>query len=276
MPVSSTGVIGVGTMGGALAGHLLEKGHAVTVYDIKRALVEPLGKRGARLAQSPMEVAANSDLTLIVVVDDAQVKEVCLGHQGVLEGARPGSVVAICSTVQPATCREVGQAAHARSVHVLDTPMLRGVWAAVEGKLLLMVGGDARVLEQCRPAFAAFASDVCHLGELGSGQVGKIVNNLILWACLIASREGLGLARSQGMDLGVLRDALLRSSADNFALREWGRVSQQPKWWDQKDLKGVLELAEESQAPVPIAAMVKELIKGFGPKEARDLLPHSA
>ena len=273
MSVKSAGVIGVGTMGGPIAGHLLQKGYAVTVYDVKRELAEDLGKKGARPARAPKEVAANSELTLVIVVDDAQVKEVCLGEEGALEGAQSGSIVAICSTVHPSTCREVGEEARARGIHVLDSPMVRGVWAALEGKLLLMVGGDARVLDRCRPALSAFASDVCHLGELGSGQVGKIVNNLILWACLMATKEGLNLARSQGMDLGVLREALLRSSADNFALREWHRVSQQPKWWDQKDLKGVLELAEASQTPVPISAMIKELIKGFGPKEARNLFP---
>ena len=270
MAVKSAGVVGAGIMGGPIAGHMLQNGYAVTVYDIKRELVEDLGKRGARPARSPKEVAAQSELTLVIVVDDDQVKEVCLGPEGVLDGARPGAIVAICSTVHPSTCREVGERARARGVHVLDSPMVRGVWAAVEGKLLLMVGGDAGVLDRCRPVFHAFASDVCHLGDLGSGQVGKIVNNLILWACLMATREGLSLARSYGMDLSILRDALLRSSADNFALREWYRVSQQPKWWDQKDLKGVLELAEESQTPVPISAMVKELIKGFGPEDARN------
>jgi len=271
MTIRSVGVVGIGTMGSPIAGHLLTGGYRVTIYDIRRALVEELSQRGAQPARSAKEVAADSDLTLVIVVDDAQVKEVCLGPGGVLEGAQSGAIVAICSTVQPTTCREVAVTADARGVHVLDTPMLRGVAAAVEGKLLLMVGGDAEVLNRCRPVFRTFANDVCHLGDLGSGQVGKIVNNLILWACLLASKEGLLLARSQGLDLRILRDALLLSSADNFALHEWDRVSGQPKWWDQKDLKGVLELAEEIRTPVPISAMVKELIKGFGPEEARKL-----
>lgn len=271
MTVQSVGVIGVGTMGGAIAGHLLKKGHRLTVFDVKEEMVAELAKRGAQRARSPREVAAASDLTLLVVVDDAQVKEVCLGQDGVLEGARGGAVVAICSTVQPTTCREVGDAARPKGIHVLDTPMVRGVAAALEGRLLLMVGGDAGAVERCRPVFGAFATDVCHLGELGSGQVGKIVNNLILWACITASREGLLLARSQRVDLRVLRDALLKSSADNFALREWDRVAQQPKWWDQKDLKGVMELAEDTHTAVPVSAMAKELMKGFSPADARGL-----
>lgn len=271
MAIQSVGVIGVGIMGGPIAGHLLKGGYRVTAYDVKREMVEDLSRRGAQPAGSPGAVAAESDLTLVIVVDDAQVKEVCLGPEGVLEAARPESVLAICSTVQPATCREVAGAARVKRVHVLDTPMIRGAAAAAEGKLLLMVGGDALVLDRCRPAFETFAPDLCYLGELGSGQVGKIVNNLILWACIVANKEGLLLARSHGADLRVLRDALLLSSAANFALREWDRVAGQPKWWDQKDLKGVLELAEASQTPVPLSAMAKELLKGYGPEQARRL-----
>src|SRR3990170_7054800 len=201
MTIRSVGVVGIGTMGSPIAGHLLTGGYRVTIYDIRRALVEELSQRGAQPARSAKEVAAHSDLTLVIVVDDAQVKEVCVGPGGVLEGAQSGAIVAICSTVQPTTCREVAVTADARGVRVLDTPMLRGVAAAVEGKLLLMVGGDAEVLNRGRPVFRTFANDVCHLGDLGSGQVGKIVNNLILWACLLASKEGLLLARSQGLDL---------------------------------------------------------------------------
>jgi len=271
MAIQSVGVIGVGVMGGPIAGHLLKARYRVTVYDVKPELMAELEKRGAQPAGSPRDMGARSDLTLVVVVDDEQVREVCLGPEGVLAGAPGGAVVAVLSTVQPATCREIASAARKRGVHVLDAPMIRGAAAAAEGRLLLMVGGDAGALERCRPAFSTFAPDICHLGELGSGQVGKIVNNLILWACLVATREGLDLARSQRVDLRVLRDALLKSSADNFVLREWDRVAGQPKWWDQKDLKGVLELAEAGQTPVPISAMAKELLKGYGPEQARKL-----
>src|SRR3972149_8201800 len=105
MTIRSVGVVGIGTMGGPIAGHLLTGGYRVTIYDIRRALVEELSQRGAQPARSAKEVAADSDLTLVIVVDDAQVKEVCLGPGGVLEGAQSGAIVAICSTVQPTTCR---------------------------------------------------------------------------------------------------------------------------------------------------------------------------
>lgn len=272
MIISSVGIIGVGNMGMPIARHLLSSGYRVAVYDIQEERVAPLVNKGARPDRSPKEVAADCELTLVVVLDDLQVKEVCMGSEGILKGALPNAVVAICSTVQPQTCREVGDMARVRQIHVLDTPMVRGVQGAVEGKLLLMVGGDPQVLDQCRPVFSTFASDIYHLGDLGSGQVGKIVNNLILRACLTASCEGVILAKSQGVDLGCLREALINGSADNYALRRWDRLAHQPEWLYQKDLAAVLRLSEESQTPVPISALVKAVIKDFSPKKARELL----
>jgi 3-hydroxyisobutyrate dehydrogenase-like beta-hydroxyacid dehydrogenase len=272
MTINSVGIVGAGVMGSAIAGHLLKGGYSLCIYDVLPERQEASVNQGARPARSPKEVATNSELTLVVVVDDAQVKRGCLGSEGVLEGARPGNVVAICSSVQPRTCREISEKAQVQGIHVLDTPMARGAQAAIEGKLLLMVGGDPEILDRCRPVFNTFASDIYHLGELGSGQVGKMVNNLVLWTCLVANREGLILAKRQGVDINRLREVLLCSSADNWALREWHRVSHQSKWDVQKDLHGVLTLAEESQTPVPISALIKEVIKGFGPEDAQKLL----
>lgn len=272
MTIKSVGIVGVGIMGGSIALHLLKRGYITTVYDIQQERVESLIIHGAHSAKSPKEVAANSELILVIVVDDDQVKEVCLGSEGILEGASPNTVIAICSTVQPCTCREVSEKAQVRGIHVLDTPMARGAQAAAEGELLLMVGGELEILNRCRSVFQTFSSDIYYLGKLGSGQIGKIVNNLILWTCVTVVREGLLLAKSKGMDLPLLREALLSSSADNWVLREWHRVSNQTKWDVQKDLHGVLVLAEENQMSVPISALVKETIKGFNPEDARKLL----
>lgn len=273
MAIKSVGVIGVGTMGAPLAGHLLKGGYTVTVSDPNRESVDALVCNGAKSAGSAKELAEQSELTLVIVADDAQVQEVCLGPQGILAAARPDHIIAICSTVQPATCRMVADAARAQGIHVLDTPMSRGVAGAVEGTLLLTVGGDAGILERCRPAFSTFATDICRLGDIGSGQVGKIVNNLVLWANVVVVREGLTLAASNGLDLATLREALIKSSADNFVLRHWDNVAGQPSWWDQKDLKAVLELAAERGVAAPVATVTKELINGFTAEQARKLLP---
>ncbi|HLC25827.1 MAG TPA: NAD(P)-dependent oxidoreductase [bacterium] len=269
--MATVGVIGLGAMGNPISRHLLSKNHQVTVYDVKEELARALESKGARVARDPAEVGEKSELNLVIVIDDAQVKEVCLGPKGIVEKAKEGAVIAIMSTVSPETCREVAAGARKRSIEVIDAPMVRGALAAEEGNLLLMVGGDSRVIERCRPILGAFATDVCRLGDVGAGQVGKMVNNLLLWACFMASYEGLSLGRSLGVDPNVLRQALMISSADNWALREWERNCKQVKWWHQKDLSGVLSVSEAAGVPVPLSALVKELIKPLGPREGKAL-----
>ncbi len=273
--MTAVGVVGLGAMGQPIARHLLRRGHQVIAYDIRPEPVEAARALGARGAGSPREVGTLSELTLVIVADDAQVAEACLGTGGILAGAHRGSVIALLSSVSPETCRAVGGRAEAIGVHVLDAPMMRGAMAAEDGNLLLMVGGDARVVERCRPVFQAFAPDICHLGELGLGQVGKSVNNLLLWASIAAIHEGVGLARALGLELGALREALQRSSADSWVLREWDRICQIPRWWDQKDLEGVLHLAAKAHSPAPLAAALKELMKPLGPARATGIFSRS-
>ena len=273
--MTAVGVIGLGAMGHPIARHLLAHGHQVVAYDIRPEPMEALRERGARTAGSPREVSGRSELTLVIVADDAQVTEVCLGAEGALAGATGGSVIAILSSVSPETCQTVGARAEATGVHVVDAPLMRGAMAAEDGKLLLMVGGDPQVAERCRPVFQAFAPDICHLGDLGLGQVGKSLNNLLIWASIVAIHEGAGLARALGADLGVLRDALQRSSGDSWVLREWDRICQLPRWWDQKDLEGVLHLAAKAHAAAPLAAALKELMKPRGPARAKEIFSRS-
>ncbi len=267
--MTAVGVVGLGAMGQPIARHLVRGGHQVIAYDTRPEAVEAACASGARGAGSPREVGALSEFTLVIVADDAQVTEACLGTEGILAGARRGSVIAILSSVSPETCHAVGGRAEATGVHVVDAPMMRGAMAAEDGNLLLMVGGDAQVVERCKPVFQAFAPDICHLGALGLGQVGKSVNNLLLWASVVAISEGIGLARPLGVDVGALRDALQRSSADSWVLREWDRICQIPRWWDQKDLEGVLRLAANAHSAAPLAAALKELMKPLGPARAK-------
>lgn len=267
--MTAVGVVGLGAMGQPIARHLVRDGHQVIAYDTRPEAVEAACALGARGAGSPREVGALSEITLVIVADDAQVTQACLGTEGILAGARRGSVIAILSSVSPETCHAVGGRAEATGVHVVDAPMMRGAMAAEDGNLLLMVGGDAQVVERCKPVFQAFAPDICHLGALGLGQVGKSVNNLLLWASVVAISEGIGLARALGVDVGALRDALQRSSADSWVLREWDRICQIPRWWDQKDLEGVLRLAANAHSAAPLAAALKELMKPLGPARAK-------
>lgn len=269
--MSAVGVIGLGAMGAPIARHLLAHGHSVTGYDIKPEAVQDLSQQGGQGVASASAVAANSRIILVILVDDRQVLDACLGRDGILAGAAHDAVIVILSSVSPATCREVQRHAAAKGVHVLDAPMVRGEAAAHTGRLLLMIGGETQIVARCRPVFECFASDLCHLGALGAGAVGKVVNNMLLWTAVVANYEGIRFAEVWGVDAAVLRESLKLSSGDNWALREWERITSQPKWWDQKDLAGALELAKEMDVAMPLATLVKELMQPLRPEQAKRL-----
>ena len=179
----NVGLLGCGRMGAAMGGHLLAAGTSLAVYDPVVGACTPLTDSGAVACVGPGEVASRSELVLIVVVDDAQARDavrVCL------EAAAPGTILAICASVRPDTCRELAASGDACGVHVIDTALVRGERGAEEGRLALFCGGSAEVIDAIRPAVAPFATDVVRVGDVGAGQVAKTANNILLWACIRA------------------------------------------------------------------------------------------
>ena len=258
--IRNVGMIGLGKMGMPMARLLRERGFTVTGYDVALPIVKAAAGNGIQPVNSPKAVAAASDLTIIAVGFDSEVEAVMFGDNGALAGAADGSVIAIASTVAPATMRKLERrCAHRPTVALLDIPLCRGEQAAERGKLLIMGGGDKAPFDACRPAFAAFADAVFHLGPLGSGEVGKMVNNLILWACISANDEGLKLGNKLGVDRDVLREALVASSASNWALAS--RIEEQPMPWAEKDMTIVLKEADLLRMSVPLCGVVKEVVK---------------
>jgi len=247
-------------MGMPMARLLRERGFTVTGYDVALPVVKAAASKGIQPVNSPKAVAAASDLTIIAVGFDSEVEAVMFGDNGALAGATDGSVIAIASTVAPATMRKLKRrCAHRPAVALLDIPLCRGEQAAERGKLLIMGGGDKAAFDACRPAFAAFADSVFHLGPLGAGEVGKMVNNLILWACISANDEGLKLGNKLGVDRDALREALVASSASNWALAS--RIEEQPMPWAEKDMTIVLKEADLLRMSVPLCGVVKEVVK---------------
>ncbi len=180
------------------------------------------------------------------------------GADGIAAGARAGLIVGIASTVAPATMAKLRQRLDGE-VALIDMPLTRGEGAAEAGKLLVMAGGDEAAFTACRPAIASFADTVHHLGALGAGQVGKMVNNLVLWACISANHEAFKLAEALGVDRERLRAALLDSSAGNWALKT--RPEEQPMPWAEKDMRIVLAAADRLRLSVPLCGVVKEVVK---------------
>lgn len=259
--ISRVGVIGMGKMGLPIVRHLLTAGFQVTAYDIRDQSKEEAARLGATVADSPAAVASLSDLVIVAVGFDSEANDVVFADDGILAGIEPGAVIAIASTIAPETMKRMVRRAGRGDVHFLDIPMCRGEQAAVDGKLLIMGGGDKVTFDACRPAFKTFADSIHHLGPVGAGQVGKMVNNLILWACISANHEGLKLAGALGVDAAELRPALLDSSAQNWAM-ETG-AADKPMPWAEKDMTIVLREADLARLSLPLCGSVKEVMKGI-------------
>ena len=257
--VRRVGIIGLGKMGQPMARHLRKAAFEVTAYDIDEHARGQAERSGITLAASPRAVAERSDFVIVVVGFDQEAETVLLGQDGIGAAARPGLIVGIASTVAPRTMARLATRLAGTGIVLLDMPLTRGEPAAEAGELLVMVGGDGQAFESCKPVLASFASSIFHIGDLGAGQVGKMVNNLILWSCISANHEGFQLAERLGVDQERLRAALLESSAANWALET--RPETMPMPWAEKDMRIVQSEADRLRLPVPLCGVVAEVVK---------------
>lgn len=255
--LQTVGLAGCGRMGTAIAYHLLDDGWSVVVTDPVREARRQAVSRGATEVESARELGQASDVVLVAVVDDAQVRDVLSGPDGLLASLRPGSVVAICSSVHPDTCKEMAELAAPYGVHVVDVALVGGQRGAAEGSVTLLCGGPHEVLDACTPVFSSFALSVCVLGPVGAGQVGKTANNLLLWACLRIDVEALRLARAYGVEPGKLRPVLMVGSGANTPLGAWGRHHLT---WPGKDLEVAAKMAEDVGLELPLVEQLGPLM----------------
>ena len=255
------GIVGLGAMGRPMARHLLAKGFNVVGCDPRVEACDQAAALGVAIAPHPRAVAAASDAVLIVVGFDKEVEKVVFDSDGILAGARPGLILGMGSTIAPSYARKLAARIEGRGLVLLDMALTRGEPYAEAGTMLILGGGDKAAFEACQPVFRCFASDVFHLGAFGAGQVGKMVNNLILWACMSANDEGLRLGEALGVDQETMRAALVHSSAENFALT--ARADGRPTPWAEKDMTIVVQEADAARLSVPLSGLVREMIKDF-------------
>lgn len=260
-PLQTVGILGLGAMGRPMGRHLVAAGYAVVGFDPSADSVRRAEEVGVRALPSPKEVAHASDVVLVVVGFEQQVESVVFGDDGVLAGARPGLVLGLGSTVSPSYARDLAERLEDSGIALLDMPVTRSDRAVEDGTALVLAGGRDEVVEACRPVLATFASDVFVLGAFGSGQVAKMVNNMILWACVAANDEGLRFAEALGVDPERLREALVVSSAANFPLIE--RSDERPLPWAEKDMVIAQHEADRLRFPLPVGGLVKEAVKAF-------------
>jgi len=245
-------------MGLAMVKHLIKHGYQVTACDIDDKQLAKASDSGAVTVKTPAEVARGANFVIVAVGYDEELRQVVLEVDGLLANLAPGSIIAVSSTAKPDTVKALDEQARGHGIAILDAPICRGRFAADDGTLLALVGGRPDVVERGRPIYRCFCSDYAHLGEVGHGQVGKTMNNLLLWINAVGLIEAGRLAETTGIDLVKLRAALLISSGASNALKEWDGVSFT---WALKDMQIAADLADKAGLSLPITGAIKELVK---------------
>lgn len=266
------GFIGLGKIGGPMAERLKDWPGGLTVLDVVPEATAPFAEAGNRVASSPAEVATHATVISLMVFNDAQVREVITGPDGILTTARPGTVVAIHSTVEADTPAELAAVAEARGVHILDAPVSGGWMGAHAGTLAVMLGGTDEAVELVREPFGRFASLVAHLGPVGAGTRAKLARNLITFASYAAVGEALRLAEAAGVDIARLGDVVRQSDsvtggpgaiivrtetgplAEDDGLRS---IFEHSRELGEKDLDLALALGEDLGVDLPLAALAR-------------------
>jgi len=280
------GFVGAGTMGIPMISNLLKAGFSVLAYDVRPEAVEEAKKRGAAAGGSSAEAARDSDVVITMLPSSSDVEAAYLGPKGVLEGAPAGRLCVDMSTIDPGMSRRVAERAKAKGVRFLDAPVSGAVPRAIEGTLTIMVGGEAKDLEEARPALSAMGSNVIHVGPVGSGEVAKLCNNLIAGVATVAVSEAFRLAEGFGVDPKVLTQVILKSSGYTWAMEHNhpvpGIVEKAASNRDYapgfmtdlmaKDLGLAVNAARELRQPVFVAPAALELYRlasshGLGRKD---------
>ncbi len=277
------GFIGLGNMGGPMALNLMKAGHSLIVNDVRRDAAAPHLKGGATWADSPREVARQSELVLTSLPGPKEVEAVALGADGIIHGAVAGTIYADLSTGSPTMMRKIHATFREKGVHVLDSPVSGGVWGAQRGTLQVMVGGEEAIFNEVKDVLRAVGDKVGYMGPIGAGTIAKLVHNMIS----IASRGLIAEGFTLGVKAGVRPEALLEAvrgasygqglmlsqmmpnvifKGDFDSVRFALKLAR-------KDIGLATELAREYEVPMPMATlfeqtMVEALVRGWGDKDS--------
>ncbi len=271
MPGSErVGFVGLGTMGGAMAANAARAGFQVTAWNRTPGRAAELGDLGVRLAASPSEVAAASDIVITMVSDTPDVEAVLFGPNGVADGAAAGSLVVDMSTIAPSATRDFASRLAQTEVAMLDAPVSGGSEGAKKGTLSIFVGGEAADLERARRVLESLGTTITHVGPIGAGQAVKAVNQVILAGTYLGVAEGIVLALKSGLDVDQVVGALSGGAAQSWVLaNRSGRMKDNdyPLGFKvalhRKDLGIALGMARELGAALPVSALCEAIEAGL-------------
>ncbi len=278
------GFIGLGIMGKPMARNLMDAGYEVTVYNRSPEKAEELEASGATVAETPSEVAQNSDVVITMLPDSPQVSEVVAGEDGVLEGIAEGSLVVDMSTISPVVTEELAEAVKEKGASMLDAPVSGGDVGAIDGTLSIMVGGEEGDFERAKPLFEVMGATVTHVGPIGAGQVTKAANQVVVALTIEAVSEALVLGSAGGVSPEKILDVLSGGLAGNKVM-EVKREKFLSHTFDpgfrtelhHKDLGIALSAGREYGVVLPVTAIVDQMLlamrrKGWGGEDHSALL----
>lgn len=268
--MSKIGFIGLGIMGKPMSKNLLKAGYDLVVCDVVKAAVDEVVAAGAKAAPTPKAVAEQADIIITMLPNSPHVKQVVLGENGVIEGAKSGAIVIDMSSIAPLVSREVSAKLAEKGIEMLDAPVSGGEPKAIDGTLSVMVGGKQEIFDKCYDVMKAVAGSVVRTGEIGAGNVTKLANQVIVALNIAAMSEALVLASKAGVEPDLVYQAIRGGLAGSTVLD-----AKAPLVMDRnfnpgfrinlhiKDLNNVLETSHEIGVPLPLTAAVMEMMQAL-------------
>ena len=264
------GFIGLGIMGKPMSKNLLKAGYDLVVCDLNTSAVEEVVVAGATKAESPKEVAEQTDIIITMLPNSPQVKQVVLGEGGIIEGARAGSIVIDMSSIAPLVSRDVAKQLAGKGVEMLDAPVSGGEPKAIDGTLSVMVGGKQEVFDKCYDIMNAMAGSLVLTGSIGAGNITKLANQIIVALNIAAMSEALVLATKAGVEPELVYQAIRGGLAGSTVLDAKAPLVLDRKFdpgfrinLHIKDLSNVLETSHEIGVPLPMTAAVMEMMQAM-------------
>jgi 2-hydroxy-3-oxopropionate reductase len=264
------GFIGLGIMGKPMAKNLLKAGHTLVVYDIVEAPVKELVEAGATAGSSPKDVASRNDLIITMLPNSPHVKKAVLGEGGVIEGAKPGSVLVDMSSIAPLASREVAAELAKKGMEMLDAPVSGGEPKAVDGTLAIMVGGKEAVFEKVKDVLLKMGASAVLCGDIGAGNVTKLANQIIVALNIAAMSEAFVLATKAGVDpervFNAIKGGLAGSTVLNAKAPMVLEGNYKPGFRIElhiKDLQNALDTAHETGTPIPLTSQIMEIMQAL-------------
>lgn len=261
------GFIGLGIMGKPMARNLMKAGYSLVVHNRSRPSVDELAKEGAKVANSPKAVAAQTEVVITMLPDSPDVEQVYAGDQGVFSGARPGTLLIDISSISPVVARRLAATAEKRGLEMLDAPVSGGEAGAISATLSIMIGGKASAVERAMPIFRVLGKNIVHVGDAGAGQVTKAANQVVVGLTIAAVSEALVLATKAGVDPAKVRQVLLGGFTQSRILDAHGQKMLERNFkpgfrirLHEKDLSIALATGKEYGVPLMLTALVDQMM----------------